>query len=283
MFCTECGAELPEGLSFCTVCGAPIAPEEGDPAAAVTTPQDMGAQTPGFTGADTTPGYQAYQQMPMQQQPQTWNPNDGTYGVYGTNGQNQGGNNRKMTTTIGVLVGAIVAVLVIVGFLVFMNMGGSTTTTASSANQSASAQASTSKSSTGVTTTSSKTAATTSSTTSTKSSTTNTSNNNTSSLPSSNPYRSITSDYVFPDSSSSYLSDSQVRSLSQAQAKIARNEIYARHHRLFKDDDLQAYFNSKSWYSGSISADSFSESVFSDTERENINKIKAYESSQGWS
>ena len=29
---------------------------------------------------------------------------------------------------------------------------------------------------------------------------------------------------------------------------IARNEIFARHGRMFKDPDLQAYFNSKSWY-----------------------------------
>ena len=43
---------------------------------------------------------------------------------------------------------------------------------------------------------------------------------------------------------------------------IARNEIYARHGRKFNDSELQAYFNSKSWYKGTVNPEDFSTSVF---------------------
>lgn len=58
---------------------------------------------------------------------------------------------------------------------------------------------------------------------------------------------------------------------------MARNEIYARHGRKFKDAQIQAYFDSRSWYSGTVEADSFDESALSDIERTNISFIKAHE------
>lgn len=49
-------------------------------------------------------------------------------------------------------------------------------------------------------------------------------------------------DYILPDSDSRYLTDSDVRGLSANELMLARNEIYARHGRKFKDSELQNYF-----------------------------------------
>lgn len=88
---------------------------------------------------------------------------------------------------------------------------------------------------------------------------------------------SASSDYVLPGSSSQYLSASDVKNLSSYQLMIARNEIYARHGRKFNDSELQAYFNSKSWYKGTVNPEDFSTSVFNDYEIKNIQLIQSYE------
>lgn len=85
------------------------------------------------------------------------------------------------------------------------------------------------------------------------------------------------SEYVLPESSSRKLTKSEVSGLSKKQLRYARNEIYARHGRRFQDQGLQQYFDSKSWYQGTIDAGSFDEGVLSDVERANIDLIKAYE------
>lgn len=59
--------------------------------------------------------------------------------------------------------------------------------------------------------------------------------------------------------------------------RIARNEIYARHGRKFKAEDLQRYFNSCPWYYGYIEADSFDESILSEVEKKNIQYIQSLE------
>ena len=79
------------------------------------------------------------------------------------------------------------------------------------------------------------------------------------------------------DSSSQYLSASDVKNLSSYQLMIARNEIYARHGRKFNDSELQAYFNGKSWYKGTVNPEDFSTSVFNDCEIKNIQLIQSYE------
>lgn len=58
------------------------------------------------------------------------------------------------------------------------------------------------------------------------------------------------SEYIFEDSNSRYLTNSDLYGLSSEELRYARNEIYARHGRRFKDEQLQSYFNSKSWYQG---------------------------------
>lgn len=81
------------------------------------------------------------------------------------------------------------------------------------------------------------------------------------------------SSYLIPDSSARYLSDAEVNAMSQDFARYALNEIYARHGRLFNDDELQNYFNSKSWYIGTIHPDNFRESSLNAMEKANVKKL----------
>ena len=109
-----------------------------------------------------------------------------------------------------------------------------------------------------------------------KNETTETKNNSNNSN-NSNSSNSSSSDYVLPGSNSRYLTASDVKNLSSYQLMIARNEIYARHGRKFNDSQIQAYFNSKSWYKGTVNPEDFSTSVFNDYEIKNIELIQSYE------
>lgn len=52
------------------------------------------------------------------------------------------------------------------------------------------------------------------------------------------------SEYVLPDSAKRKLKKSDLKGLSKEELRIARNEIYARHGRMFDDKKLQKYFDS---------------------------------------
>lgn len=83
--------------------------------------------------------------------------------------------------------------------------------------------------------------------------------------------------YILPYSSSYPLTRSDISHLTKSQLRLARNEIYARHGRIFNDDGLQDYFNSQAWYTPVYSSEEFSDSWLSDVEAENIEFIKSYE------
>lgn len=87
--------------------------------------------------------------------------------------------------------------------------------------------------------------------------------------------------FVLPLSDQVYLTREDIEGLSPEELRIARNEIYARHGRLFKDEGLQAYFNGCDWYAGSILPDDFSDSVFNEYERANKDLIVSYEHELG--
>ena len=89
---------------------------------------------------------------------------------------------------------------------------------------------------------------------------------------------SANDDFVIPYSSEVELTAADLSGLSKSKLRIARNEIYARHHRKFDSADLQTYFNSKSWSSGTIESSDFVDSAYlSDIEKKNIDLIKKYE------
>ena len=89
-------------------------------------------------------------------------------------------------------------------------------------------------------------------------------------------------EYILPDSDKRLIGREDLMNLSPEQCKIARNEIYARHGRKFKDAALQSYFDSCPWYSGRIEPDSFSDSYLSEVEKKNRDAIVAFEQEMGY-
>lgn len=71
------------------------------------------------------------------------------------------------------------------------------------------------------------------------------------------------------------MSEEDIAALTKGQLRLARNEIYARHGYVFKSQDLQEYFSSKSWYHPDPSFDG----SLNEVEKENVDFIKAREDS----
>lgn len=65
--------------------------------------------------------------------------------------------------------------------------------------------------------------------------------------------------YILPESNSRYLTDSDIDGMSLREINYAKNEIYARHGRKFDSEELQTYFDSKSWYTGKYEPSDFDE------------------------
>ncbi|MDY5498398.1 MAG: YARHG domain-containing protein [Anaerobutyricum sp.] len=68
-------------------------------------------------------------------------------------------------------------------------------------------------------------------------------------------------------SDSRYVTESDLSGLGSWELRCARNEIFSRHDRRFDNDELQNYFNSQAWYSGTISPSDFNESILNKYER----------------
>ena len=83
--------------------------------------------------------------------------------------------------------------------------------------------------------------------------------------------------YILEDSDIRYVTEDEVASLSPEEIRLAKNEIYARHGRIFDSEDLQEYFESQSWYYGEIAPEDFDESVLNEYERANIDLLVSYE------
>ena len=62
-------------------------------------------------------------------------------------------------------------------------------------------------------------------------------------------------EYIFPDSDTTYLTKSDLKGMSADELNYAKNELYARHGRIFNREDLQEYFEDCSWYEGVYTAD----------------------------
>ena len=88
--------------------------------------------------------------------------------------------------------------------------------------------------------------------------------------------------YMIEGSDSRYIDRNDLSGFSAEDCRIARNEIYARHGRMFDDEELQAYFDSKNWYDGYIKASDFKESMLNDYEIANRDFIVKYEKDMGY-
>ena len=280
MFCTKCGAQLSDGSKFCTKCGTPT-----DVVASETTVMPTAGETRVMSGQPTQAVPQTGQPMPQATQvaPRPVSP-QAPYGAapqqpvyssvpqqpaYGQGGQGNGGSRRGVV--VGVVVAIIAVAIAAVAFIMVDPMGlfgGKTgrdaaTTAASSPAASSTSAASTSAASTSA---ASSSAASASAQTYTPAP------------------RGASSDYVIPDSDcTSYTADDiKAMNLSVDELWYARNEIYARHGRKFQNETLQAYFNSKPWYTPEYSPDEFDDSVqLSSVERANAAAIKSVEQSMG--
>lgn len=86
-----------------------------------------------------------------------------------------------------------------------------------------------------------------------------------------------TSDYIIPYSDRERITESDIEYLSLQEINYAKNEIYARHGRKFKSRELNEYFNSKSWYCGTIDPEDFSEDMLSQVEKDNVKMLSELE------
>lgn len=89
-------------------------------------------------------------------------------------------------------------------------------------------------------------------------------------------------EYVFPGAESYPIEASDLEGKTAAECRIARNEIYARHGRMFQDEQLQAYFTLCSWYKGTVAPENFSDSVLNEVEKANLQMIADYEKKMGY-
>ena len=87
-------------------------------------------------------------------------------------------------------------------------------------------------------------------------------------------------DYILPHSNTRALTDDDLRGLTDDELKLARNEIYARHGRVFRDSMLQDYFDSKPWYQNLQKLPLGTEPTLSRLELSNALFIQAYEAGQ---
>lgn len=86
------------------------------------------------------------------------------------------------------------------------------------------------------------------------------------------------SEYIFPDSDKKYLSEEEIRSVGTDKIALGRNEIYARHGYIFNGETYRQYFESLSWYEGTIPSDEFNaQAEFNDYEKKNVELIKQIE------
>ena len=85
-------------------------------------------------------------------------------------------------------------------------------------------------------------------------------------------------DYIFPDSDSRLLTEEDFEGKTKAELRLGRNEIFARHGRIFETEDLNEWFSSKDWYKPLYTADEFSQNVkLNSYERQNASLILAEE------
>lgn len=86
--------------------------------------------------------------------------------------------------------------------------------------------------------------------------------------------------YIFPDSDTRYLSGEDTNSMTVQEICYGKNEIYARHGRMFRSQELTDYFATKTWYSGTVQPSAFNDAVFNSYETANIKLLSDMESSR---
>lgn len=100
--------------------------------------------------------------------------------------------------------------------------------------------------------------------------------------PSNSSVTKTDSSYIFANSNTSYLSKSDISSLSNENLNLAINEIYARRGRIFTTPNLAEYFGSKTWYTPKYSQEEFDKNVeFNSYEQANLQLMVNEQKSRG--
>lgn len=87
--------------------------------------------------------------------------------------------------------------------------------------------------------------------------------------------------YIIEGSDVRYLTEDELRGMTKEELRLARNEIYAKHGRIFESADLKDYFNSMEWYYPTIPADQFNDStILNQYEKANLALIKEIEATK---
>lgn len=97
------------------------------------------------------------------------------------------------------------------------------------------------------------------------------------------PMDTGTDGYVLPYSDSHAYTQQELSGLSTWELYVARNEIPARHGYIFTVDDLKSYFESKSWYTPTLTSKEFKkvEGILNSVEEQNVQTILDLEKSMG--
>ncbi|MGO5164537.1 MULTISPECIES: YARHG domain-containing protein [unclassified Candidatus Paralachnospira] len=291
MFCEECGKKLPEGARFCENCGAPVHPEETVdyvPEEAYRESQPAAWQEQGYREQDQRYDYEGQtddSQVPYgdggpeyQQEPYMENQPGNPYGASGN--QLSGKQKNGKGSTIVIVILSIVTVLLLAALVVLgiWHFGGKKSADPKKQTWEAAAEETT-----------------------TEEAAEETSETETSGQENRKPENlyvapSVTAEessqettagvaeqeYILPDSNTAYLTEADLAGLTKEELRLARNELYARHGRKFKDEGLNQYFSAKSWYHPSIEPDQFNESVFNEYEIANRKLIADYEKKMGY-
>lgn len=315
MFCTHCGATLPEGSRFCTSCGQPVVTpvprQEADPSQAVVAPAnaqptpvsaqpttyldqglttpvspepiteplfpECGAEEPAQVAPQPTVAYPYFNQGGAQQTygasvQQTYQaPAQPTYQSvpqqpaydYGQNSVGQTPQKGMSRGTLAAIITAIVLFAAAAAVFIVLDPLGVIAPKHEVPATNVAAESQPAKTKPAQTTPATQPATTDAATTQ-----------------SATP---ANSDYILPDVQTRVYSTAELEQLSTDELWYARNEIYARHGRGFRNPELQSYFNSKPWYTRNpIDPDTFDSTVtLSATEQQNADAIKAIEQARG--
>lgn len=316
MFCTHCGATLREGSRFCTSCGqpvnTPVPRQEAGPSQTVVAPAsarptpmsaqpttyldqglttpvspepiteplfpECGAGEPGQVTPQSTMAYPHFNQGDAQQAydadaQQTYQapaqpayqsvPQQPAYD-YGQNSVRQTPQKGMSRGTLAAVIAAIVLVAAAAAVFVVLDPLGVIAPKHRTPATSAAAESQPAKSKPAETAPATTQPATTDPATT-------------------QPAIPASGDYILPDVQTRVYSTAELEQLSTDELWYARNEIYARHGRGFRNSELQSYFNSKPWYTRNpIDPDTFDSTVaLSTTEKQNADAIKAIEQARG--
>lgn len=225
-FCTNCGNEEEAGSVFCTQCGASMVADTHN--------GTLPTETAVFSNAtQSAPNQQVVssvfpsstQQMPVQSTPAMHYVGNDPIGQVAND---QNGKSKKIL--IAIIIVAVIAIAAVAVFFVLKFTSGSSS---SSTTPQTPVQVQPEGNSSSGTSQQEKSDASTSS------------------------ESKSNKDYILPDSNSRYLTESDLSALTDYELYLARNEIFARHGRGFKNSDLANWFSSKSWYTRIYSPEQF--------------------------